>query len=265
METVNAISLLRADHQDAEILTKTCKRAFDSDSEYGAPGPGGPPDYDSVEWNASAIMNRYLQYYKIVIGNDIVGGFIASDRGPGYQVCERIWIDPDYMRQGIGQRVFGLVEELYPSADLWALGTPEWNTRTNPFYQKVGFAQIGRTHDYPTWSGNYYEKRISKGFPQAIYTIDRLRRGLNQVVVEGLVSKMSSPRTVSSRKTGETLRVANVSLNDDTGSINLTLWNDQIRQVEKGTRIRIENGYVKEYRDDLQLGVGEWGIIITLL
>jgi len=59
--------------------------------------------------------------------------------------------------------------------------------------------------------------------------------------------------------------VVNATLADDTGSIKLVLWNDQIRQVEKDSRIRVENGYVKEYRDELQLGVGEWGVIITLL
>lgn len=259
------IAVRRADIEDAEILTETCRRSFDSDLEFGAPGPGGPPGYDSVEWNASRIANRYLQYYKILKGKSIVGGFIAGDRGPGYQVCERVWVDPEYMRQGIGQRAFKTIWEGYPQADLWALGTPEWNTRTNPFYQKLGFIQIGTTHDYPTWSGNYYEKRITNGFPKAMSTIEALRPKQSQVVVEGHIEAMQSPRIVQSRKTGEELRVANAVLRDDTGSIRLVLWNDQIRQVSEDSIVRIENGYVKEYRDDIQLGVGQWGAIITLL
>ncbi len=259
------IMVRRAEEKDVENLTHACKKAFDSDKEFGSPGPGGPPGYDSIEWNATIIRNQYLQYYKILFEDNIVGGFIAGDRGPGYQVCERIWVDPDYMRKGIGKRAFELIEEGYPTADLWALGTPEWNSRTNSFYKKIGFSMIGQTHDYPTWSGNYYEKRISNRFPQAMSKIENLRKERNQVVVEGQVDHMPSVRTVSSRKTSETLKVVNTSLRDETGSVNLVLWNDQIRQVKAGSRIRIENGYLKEYKNELQLGVGQWGMIITLL
>jgi GNAT superfamily N-acetyltransferase len=259
------ITVIKAQSTDAGVLTETCKRAFDSDSEFGAPGPGGPPGYDSVEWNSSRIQNRYLQYYKILNGDTIVGGFIAGDRGPGYQVCERIWVDPDHMRQGIGQRTFEIIWEGYPQADLWALGTPEWNVRTNPFYQKLGFVKIGTTHEYPHWSGNYYEKSITNGFPRAMSTIEALRPSMNQVVVEGRVETMESPRIVFSRKTREELKVVNAILRDGTGSIRLALWNDQIRQVKEHSRIRLENAYVREYRDDTQLGIGEWGVIITLV
>lgn len=95
--------------------------------------------------------------------------------------------------------------------------------------------------------------------------VAQLRQGLSQVAIEGHVEKMSSPRTVSSKKTREELKTSNARLTDDTGSIKLVLWNDQIRQVNEGTRIRFENGYVKEYRGGLQLGIGRWGLIIPLL
>ncbi|MHA1935394.1 MAG: GNAT family N-acetyltransferase [Candidatus Thorarchaeota archaeon] len=264
MDATNKITIRRAEVKDAEILTETCKRAYDSDAEVGAPGPGGPPGYDSLEWNISRIKNQYLQYYRILKGNDIVGGFIVGNRGPGYQVCERIWVDPDNMRKGIGVRTFELIWEKYPSVDLWALGTPEWNVRTNPFYQKIGFVQIGTTHEY-SWSGIYYEKRVSDGFPKAMSTIGDLRRNQQRVVVEGLVKQISNPRIVTSRKTGEELKVADAVLSDDADSIKLVLWNDHIRQVKANSSIRIEEGFVKDYRGELQLSIGQWGSIITLL
>ncbi|MBN2228631.1 MAG: GNAT family N-acetyltransferase [Candidatus Thorarchaeota archaeon] len=260
----NALALQRANVKDAEVLTETCKRAFDSDSEYGSPGPGGPPGYDSLEWNMSIINNQYLQYYKIVSEDDIVGGFIVADRGPDYQVCERIWLDPENMRKGLGTRVFKLVCELYPSAEVWVLGTPEWNTRTNPFYQSLGFVQIGKTHDY-SWDGIYYEKKIIDGFPKAMSKIEDFREGQQRIIVEGNVEKISSTRIVKSRKTGEELKVANATLSDDTGSIKLVLWNQQIPQVRKDTNIRIEEGFAKYYRDELQLSIGQWGLVVTLL
>ncbi|MDF1539436.1 MAG: OB-fold nucleic acid binding domain-containing protein [Candidatus Thorarchaeota archaeon] len=265
MVNVDGVSLKKAEVEDAESLTESCKRAFDSDSEYGEPAPGGPPGYDSIEWNINAINNKWLQYRNILSGSEIAGGFIVGNRGPGYQVCERIWIDLDYMRKGIATKAFELIWEKYPSADLWALGTPEWNTRTNPFYQSLGFVKIGMTHDYPTWSGNYYEKRIKDGFPRSMSRIGDLHNEQQRVIIEGHVDNISNPRNVTSRKTGEELKVADVVVSDDTGSITLVLWNDQIRQVMVNSRIRVEEGFVKEFRDELQLSVGQWGMIITLL
>jgi replication factor A1 len=258
------ITLQRAEIKDADELTITCKRAFDSDSEFRAPGPGGPPGVDSVEWNIRMIKHRHLQYYKILERENIIGGFIVGDRGPNYQVCERIWIDPAHMRKGMGTETFELIWEKYPSADLWVLGTPEWNTRTNPFYQSIGFVQIGKTHDH-SWDGIYYEKRITDAFPEAMSKIVDISDGQQRVIVDGHIDDISGPRTVSSRKTGEELKVADVSLSDDTGSIRLVLWNDQINKVKVNTSIRIEEGYVKSYRDELQMSVGKWGQIITLI
>ncbi|MFX0169507.1 MAG: GNAT family N-acetyltransferase [Candidatus Hodarchaeota archaeon] len=265
MNQPNDVSLQKAGVEDVEILTETCRRAFDSDLEFGAPGPGGPPGYDSIEWNTKIIQNQWLQYHKILFGSEIVGGFIVGNRCPGYQVCERIWVDPEYMRKGIATKAFELIWEKYPSADLWVLGTPEWNVRTNPFYKSLGFVQIGRTYDNPTWNGIYYEKRISTKFPRSMSKITDIQNGQQRVLVEGRVDHISSPRTVISKKTGEELKVANAELSDDTGSIKLVLWNEQIRQVKENTSIRIEEGYVKEFRDELQLSVGQWGMIITLI
>lgn len=260
----NSINLLPANAEDAQILTETCKRAFNSDSDYGAPGLGGPPGYDSLEWNISIINNRYLQYYKILSGDDIVGGFIVADRGHDYQVCERIWLDPENMRKGLGTRTFNLVWKLYPSAEVWVLGTPEWNTRTNPFYQSIGFKQIGKTHDY-SWDGIYYEKRIVDSFPKAMSMIEDIRDGQQRIIVEGRVEDISRTRIVESRKTGEDLKVADVTLSDETGSIKLVLWNDQIPQVKPDTSIRVEEGFAKTYRNEIQMNIGQWGMIITLL
>ena len=46
-----SVTVRRAEVHDAEVLTETCKKSFESDSEFGAPGSGGPPGYESLEWN----------------------------------------------------------------------------------------------------------------------------------------------------------------------------------------------------------------------
>ncbi len=265
MESDNDIIVTKADLSDAEVLTATCKRAFDSDVEYGEPGPGGPPGYDPIEWNKSILTNKWLQYRKILLDDEIVGGFIVGSRGPGYQVCERIWIDPPHMRKGLGRKAFEIIFQKYPSADVWVLGTPEWNTRTNPFYQSLGFVQIGTTHDYPGWDGIYYQKLMKDGIPRAMSHIGDLTEGQDRIILEAEVESISPTRTVQSKKTGEDLQVANATLSDNTGSIELVLWNDSIRQVIPSTRIRIEEGYLTTYRDELKLNISQWGMIITLV
>ncbi len=206
------------------------------------------------------ITSNFEHYYKILENERVVGGFISGTRRKGYHVCERIFVDPDYQHTGLGLRAFDLVWDKYPEAQLWTLGTPEWNVRTKNFYEKLGFVQIGFTYDVPDWRGRFYEKKITSETP--LQEIGELRDGMKQVVVEGTITKRSPPRHVTSR-TSETLTVTEIELSDDSGSIPVILWNEQESQIQSD-RIRIESGYVKSYRDELQLSVGKWGSIISL-
>lgn len=54
-------------------------------------------------------------------------------------------------------------------------------------------------------------------------------------------------------------RLANIKAKDNSGEVRITLWNDQIEQVSKGSKIKIENGWVKEYRGELQVSTGKFG------
>jgi replication factor A1 len=89
--------------------------------------------------------------------------------------------------------------------------------------------------------------------------IAELRDGLRRVDVEAQVTEISDPREVRSRYTGETYRVAEATISDDSGTIKLVLWNEQIGQVNVNNTIRIENGYTKSFRGDIQLNVGRYG------
>jgi len=54
-------------------------------------------------------------------------------------------------------------------------------------------------------------------------------------------------------------KVCNAKLQDETGTIKCTLWNDQIVQVNVGDSIQISNGYVSEYQGEMQLSTGKFG------
>ena len=88
-----------------------------------------------------------------------------------------------------------------------------------------------------------------------------LKNGMKEVNVEGVITSKSETRSFISRRTGRRLYVAEATLKDDTGEITLVLWNRQINEYNPGDRVRITNGYVNEFRGNLQLNIGRMGKI----
>jgi 5-methylcytosine-specific restriction endonuclease McrA len=80
-----------------------------------------------------------------------------------------------------------------------------------------------------------------------------LREGLKHVLVEGLITEISEPKTVETKFGLKRLSIA--KLKDDTGEIQFNLWEDQIGKVKVGNKVRIEEGYVVTYDGRLTLNV----------
>ena len=94
--------------------------------------------------------------------------------------------------------------------------------------------------------------------------IKDLRNGMKRVNVEAKVTEKGNPREVMSRFKDETYTVADAVVADESGSIKLTLWNEQIDQVNVNDNIRIENGYVTSFKGEIQLNVGKYGKLTVL-
>ncbi|MFP3984457.1 MAG: OB-fold nucleic acid binding domain-containing protein [Candidatus Bathyarchaeia archaeon] len=94
--------------------------------------------------------------------------------------------------------------------------------------------------------------------------IKDLKNGMKRVDVEAKVMEKTSPREVMSRYKDETYRVAEATISDDTGQIKLTLWNDQIDQVNENDTVKIENGYVTSFRGEVQLNIGRYGKLTVM-
>ena len=94
--------------------------------------------------------------------------------------------------------------------------------------------------------------------------IKELQTGMKRVEVEADVVDKGNPRQVQSRMSGETFNVSDVVVQDETGNIKLTLWNEQIDQVNVGDRIKIENGYITSFKGEIQLNVGKYGKLTIL-
>jgi hypothetical protein len=210
---------------------------------------------------------KFMDYYKILLDGTIVGGIFVSSRGKQHRILERIFVDPPYHNQGIGSQAMTFLWKLYPDVRLWTLGTPEWNVRTQHFYQKLGFIQVGWeiVKEVSHWRGIWYQKEMDPSSPYQMITIGELQDGLKDVTVEGVILSISSPRNVKSRSTGKPLSVANAESGDPTGKIRLVLWNEQISQVKVDDPIRVEFGYVSSYQGVLQLNIGWIGHLITLI
>lgn len=91
--------------------------------------------------------------------------------------------------------------------------------------------------------------------------IKELKDGMKRVEVEAKVVQKESAREVMSRYKDVVHRVANATISDGTGSIKLTLWNNQIEQVNENDNVKIVNGYVTSFRGEIQLNVGRYGTL----
>ena len=77
------------------------------------------------------------------------------------------------------------------------------------------------------------------------------------------VVDVSEPRSVRT-KMGYQTRVATATIEDETGKIPLTLWGRQIDEIGEGDMIEIKDGFVSEFRGELQLNVPRKGQIIKV-
>jgi len=87
---------------------------------------------------------------------------------------------------------------------------------------------------------------------------------MRRVNVEGRVVDKGEVREVTSRFKDATYRVADAVIADESGTIKLTLWNDQIDQVNLNDNVKIENGYVTSFKGEIQLNVGKFGKLTVL-
>jgi len=87
--------------------------------------------------------------------------------------------------------------------------------------------------------------------------ISELNIGQGSVEVEGTVKEIGEAKTFN--KFGKDLSVANAILEDESGSIKLTLWNDDVSRFKDGDKLKVVNGYVNEFQGEKQLTSGKFG------
>lgn len=86
-----------------------------------------------------------------------------------------------------------------------------------------------------------------------------LKSGQSGVEIEGTVIEVGEVREFN--RFGRTIKVATATVKDDSGQINISLWNEDINKVKKGDKIKVTNGFVKEFQNEPQLTAGKFGKI----
>lgn len=89
-----------------------------------------------------------------------------------------------------------------------------------------------------------------------------LKAQMANVDIELEIVSMAEPRAFQNFKGQGS--VCNAAGKDETGEVSVTLWNEQTKQVKEGDKIRIEKGYVSEFKGNLQLSTGKFGTLKVL-
>ena len=93
--------------------------------------------------------------------------------------------------------------------------------------------------------------------------IGDLKSGMTRINLKARVLEIPKPRSVITRF-GGFAKVTNASIADDTGVIQLLLWNKQIDAVSVGDLIRVENARVVTFRGERQLRVGRGELLSVI-
>lgn len=89
--------------------------------------------------------------------------------------------------------------------------------------------------------------------------ISEIKRGMSNIELTAKIVDISEPRDVSTKYGRRS--VADALIEDETGQISLSLWQDQINAVAVGDTISVTGAYATEFRDKLQLSIPRSGRI----
>ena len=80
-----------------------------------------------------------------------------------------------------------------------------------------------------------------------------IKRDMDGISVRGKIINISEPRRVQTRYGPRS--VATATVKDETGTIKLSLWEENITTVNTGDKVKISSAYITEFRNQLQLNI----------
>ena len=80
--------------------------------------------------------------------------------------------------------------------------------------------------------------------------------------IEATITAISAVRDVTTSRGPS--QVADATLQDDSGTITLTLWGEETKKYTVGQKIRVTDGWVKDFRGKLQVSMGRSGRVTII-
>ena len=173
----------------------------------------------------------------------------AKENGKGENVCQNLTIE---YRGNVDSEAIFLIKQN---------GNAQVQFRVNE--ETLKQKDLG----FDSWmESDRIRKQIARQNPaEPVSTqVGYLRHGMKKVNVdEATVLDTPQPKQVHTQF-GNTIMMANVYVQDESGKIKLCLWDEQIKSVKAGDVIQIKNASVATFKGEKQLRLGKTGTITVL-
>ena len=90
--------------------------------------------------------------------------------------------------------------------------------------------------------------------------VEDLKPGMNNVTVVVRIIAIGEMKEFIGRD-GRPRRIITLVVSDETGDIELVLWNRELGDLTEGDTVEVRNAFVNEFRGKTQLNVGRYGEI----
>jgi len=88
------------------------------------------------------------------------------------------------------------------------------------------------------------------------HTAEQAKNMRYNINLEGIISEKEIPQIINSWKVGPANVCSAYLVDDYDDKIKITLWNEDIKRIKNGSRIRILNGYSTKYQDEISVSPG---------
>lgn len=107
-------------------------------------------------------------------------------------------------------------------------------------------------------------KQIAKQNPIGpVWTqVQDLRSGMKKINIKAEVLETQKPRQVHTQF-GNSVMMSYALIADETGTIKLLLWNEQVNSVRVGQTVEIRNASVSVFKGEKQLRLGKTGTLVV--
>ncbi|HVO37279.1 MAG TPA: hypothetical protein VMT01_03825 [Candidatus Acidoferrum sp.] len=109
----------------------------------------------------------------------------------------------------------------------------------------------------------FASRNAPRNSADSLLHIKDLRYGMKQVSLKAKILELPEPKLVYTRF-GNCSTVSNATIMDETGTIKLCLWNEQITSVATGDVVQIENASMSRFKGENQLKIGRKGKVSSL-